>query len=143
MTPGAAFFVAACVGGVVALILGSWIDGLLAEARMISKAATFPWNGCGSPDCQHCVTMGARAGGENVLATQKPSIGRTVHYQSFGTPGGEISSAPRAALITEVEPDGSTVGLFVANPTGCFFNRHVAFSESPKPGCWSWPPRVG
>lgn len=33
---------------------------------------------------------------------QKPSIGRTVHYVSFGTPGGEYTSQCRAAIVTEV-----------------------------------------
>lgn len=79
------------------------------------------------------------------MAEQKPSIGRVVHYQAFGTPGGEHPSVPRAAVITEVgDPSDprSAVGLAVLNPTGMFFNRSVPFSEQPKPGCWSWPPRV-
>ncbi len=75
------------------------------------------------------------------MSEQKPSIGRIVHYQAFGTPGGEHPSVPRAAIITEVG-DGGSVGLFVANPTGLFLNRDVPFSEEPKPGHWSWPPRV-
>lgn len=74
--------------------------------------------------------------------SQKPSIGRVVHYHSYGSPGGEFKSEPRAAMVTEVSEDGATVGLFVMNPTGIFLNRNVAFSEDPKPGCWTWPPRV-
>ncbi|QOC56083.1 hypothetical protein SEA_CLOWN_85 [Gordonia phage Clown] len=35
--------------------------------------------------------------------TQTPSIGRIVHYQSYGTPGGEYLPEPRAAIITEVQ----------------------------------------
>lgn len=69
-----------------------------------------------------------------------PSIGRVVHYHSYGTPGGEYLPEPRAAVITEVT--GETVGLAVLNPTGQFFNRGVPFSDEPKPGYWSWPPRV-
>lgn len=34
--------------------------------------------------------------------TQQPSIGRIVHYQSYGTPGGEYLPEPRAAIITDV-----------------------------------------
>jgi hypothetical protein len=88
---------------------------------------------------------------------QKPSVGRVVHYQSYGTPNGEYTPQPRAAIITElyapgdfkaenlvVEGDGtqSTVGLCVLNPTGQFFNRFVPYAESPTPGHWNWPPRV-
>ncbi|WKW87201.1 hypothetical protein SAVBUCKETDAWG_75 [Gordonia phage Savbucketdawg] len=35
--------------------------------------------------------------------TQQPTVGRIVHYQSYGTPGGEYLPEPRAAIITEVE----------------------------------------
>lgn len=72
---------------------------------------------------------------------QKPTVGRIVHYQAYGTPGGEFPSVPRAAVVTEVDPDGVTVGLCVLNPTGQFFNRGVKFSAESKPGCWNWPPR--
>ena len=71
---------------------------------------------------------------------QLPSIGRIVHYQAYGTPGGEFKSEPRAAIITRVEAD--LVDLCVLNPTGMFFNQGVKFSAEPKPGHWSWPPRV-
>jgi hypothetical protein len=80
----------------------------------------------------------------------KPSIGRVVHYHSYGTPGGEYLPLPRAATITEVGSAQLTpgadpvevVGLCVMNPTGLLFNQRVPFSEDPKPGHWSWPPRV-
>lgn len=85
-----------------------------------------------------------------------PSIGRVVHYQSYGTPGGEYLPEPRAAIITEVhsvswspgagDGDGqkveAVVGLAVLNPTGMFFNERVPFAEEPTPGHWNWPPRV-
>lgn len=32
----------------------------------------------------------------------KPTVGRIVHYQSYGTPNGEYLPEPRAAIITEV-----------------------------------------
>lgn len=79
-----------------------------------------------------------------------PTIGRTVHYHSYGTPGGEYKPAPRAALTT-TDPNvvwssdkgwHLVIGLCVLNPTGMFFNLDVPFSPTPKPGHWSWPPRI-
>ena len=90
----------------------------------------------------------------------KPTIGRIVHYVSFGTPGGEYKSECRAAIVTEV-PDlvenPQTIGLCVLNPTGMFFNRTVphhggdtghdpAGAEIPRRsyrgGTWHWPERA-
>lgn len=73
--------------------------------------------------------------------SQLPSVGRIVHYQSYGTPGGEYLPEPRAAIITEADTS-TTVGLCVLNPTGMFFSRTVPYSDEPKPGHWNWPPRV-
>lgn len=66
----------------------------------------------------------------------KPSVGRIVHYVSYGTPGGEYGRECRAAIVTEVgetwvpdgepKPAGTPVGLAVLNPTGVFFDRGVA-----------------
>lgn len=81
----------------------------------------------------------------------KPSIGRIVHYQSYGTPGGEYLPEPRAAIITAVEcvqlnPGDEelteVVSLAVLNPTGMFFSPKLQFAEVPTPGHWNWPPRV-
>lgn len=71
----------------------------------------------------------------------KPSVGRIVHYQSYGTPGGEYLPEPRAAIVTEVIHEG-TVSLCVLNPSGMFFNQRVEFASEPTPGCWNWPPRA-
>lgn len=71
----------------------------------------------------------------------KATVGRTVHYQAYGTPGGEYKAEPRAAIVTEVLPDTGAVSLCVVTPTGTFFNRGVPYSETPKPGHWNWPPR--
>ncbi len=77
---------------------------------------------------------------------QKPSVGRIVHYQSFGTPGGEYLPKSRAAIITDEQTDNlsdpMTVSLCILNPTGQFFNTCVHYADPPKPGCWSWPPRT-
>lgn len=74
---------------------------------------------------------------------QTPSVGRIVHYVSYGTPGGEYESECRAAIITEVHTSG-TVGLCVLNPTGQFFNRCVNYDEvEQRGGSWHWPVQVG
>jgi hypothetical protein len=84
----------------------------------------------------------------------KPSVGRIVHYQSYGTPNGEYNSHARAAVITGVTPvtgsiaEGTpeeaqyVVALCILNPTGQFFNTDVKYSVEPLPGCWNWPPKV-
>jgi len=77
--------------------------------------------------------------------TTRPTVARVVHYQAYGTPGGEYKSVPRAAIVTQVndaDPSDMTVGLAILNPTGMFFNVAVPYSEEPKPGYWNWPPRV-
>jgi len=83
------------------------------------------------------------------VSEQKPSVARIVHYQSFGTPGGEYTPQCRAAIVTEVgawvtvattKPDSystsegrpirtleqwfydDALALTVCNPTGLFFN---------------------
>lgn len=69
-----------------------------------------------------------------------PSVGRIVHYHSYGTPGGEYKPMPRAAVIAEVF-EGEECAVVVFNPGGLFFNR-CKYAETPTPGCWSWPPRT-
>jgi len=65
---------------------------------------------------------------------QSPTVGRIVHYVSYGTPGGEYAKECRAAIVTEVSPEGNAkgsnfVGLCVLNPTGQFFNRSVEYDD--------------
>ena len=67
----------------------------------------------------------------------KPSVGRIVHYVSYGTPGGEFTSECRAAVITEVQ-NSETVTLCVLNPTGIFFHESNHYEEH-KGGTWHWP----
>lgn len=82
-----------------------------------------------------------------------PSVGRIVHYVSYGTPGGEFKKEHRAAIITEIdEHDPHRVGLCVLNPSGMFFRSLAdggsSFYEPPKGvighhgGSWHWPERT-
>lgn len=70
------------------------------------------------------------------------TVGRIVHYISYGTPGGEFAPEHRAAVVTEVVSENA-VGLCVLNPTGMFFNRGVVFDPTAaSPGSWHWPERA-
>lgn len=79
-----------------------------------------------------------------------PSVGRVVHYVSYGTPGGEYESTCRAAIVTQVVSEGgmdditpARVGLCVLNPSGIFFHENLPQSEtSHVGGTWHWPERV-
>ena len=91
-----------------------------------------------------------------------PSVGRVVHYVSYGTPAGEYASECRAAIVTAVRdyetvPEHGVpyVDLAVLNPTGMFFNQRCRYDEgatSETPGApsarsyaggtWHWPERV-
>ena len=98
----------------------------------------------------------------------QPSVGRIVHYVSYGTPPAAngtqaFTSECRAAVITDVswsdaadQPDWkgddqealpgdeqarpyiADVDLFVMNPTGVFFNEHVDYDASAKPKGGTW-----
>lgn len=74
----------------------------------------------------------------------EPSVGRIVHYVSYGTPGGEYTSQCRAAIVTEAQRgDSDLIGLAVLNPEGMFFNRYVPQSQAEhRGGSWHWPERV-
>jgi hypothetical protein len=73
----------------------------------------------------------------------KPSIGRIVHYVSYGTPKGEFVSTCRAAVVTAVgDPDVEEISLCAINPTGLFFHESCLHEEDVKSGgTWHWPER--
>ena len=66
-----------------------------------------------------------------------PTIGRIVHYKSYGTPGGEYEPECRPAVITEVVHP-QRVGLFVMTPNGSFHN-HSDQDEAQSGGTWHYP----
>lgn len=71
----------------------------------------------------------------------KASLGRIVFYCRYGSPGGEHKPEPSPAIITKVLNDETQeCQLFVINPTGVYFNQ-TPYSETLKPGHWTWPPR--
>jgi hypothetical protein len=77
------------------------------------------------------------------MMEQKASVGRVVHYQAYGTPGGEYPSVPRAAVVTEVhDAETGDIGVCVLNPSGIFFCRVQHDASGTKGGTWRWPPRV-
>lgn len=78
------------------------------------------------------------------MTEQQPSVGRIVHYVSFGTPGGEYGKDCRAAVITEVSPESKgegqeIVSLAVLNPTGTFFNQGCVHHEAQGDDAGGWP----
>jgi hypothetical protein len=102
--------------------------------------------------------------GERRVSDQKPSVGRIVHYVSYGTPGGEYPKTCRAAIVTGLgellpypqhgdgpddlgDDDAQLVDLCVLNPTGQFFSQGVPQDERTardgrEGGTWHWPERV-
>lgn len=73
----------------------------------------------------------------------QPSIGRIVHYVSYGTPGGEFTSECRAAIVAGFPGlNDSQLDLVVLNPTGLFFNRCPQDETGKVGGTWHWPERV-
>ncbi len=71
----------------------------------------------------------------------KPTIGRVVHFITD-----EMRS--HASIITGlVEPEhigaDNVVDLHIMPPGGSAYDlTSVPFSETPKPGHWTWPPRA-
>lgn len=71
------------------------------------------------------------------MSNSTPRVGDTIHYQAFGTPGGEYQSVCRAAIVTEKMGEDGLLGVAVLNPTGMFFNR-VEYDDSGKGGTWHY-----
>jgi hypothetical protein len=67
-----------------------------------------------------------------------PQLGDDVLYFAYGTPNGEFKSVPRAAKITEVDPETQSVKLVIFNPTGLFFSDFLARTDHREPGRWDY-----
>lgn len=79
--------------------------------------------------------------------TQQPSIGRIVHYTRLGTgingqPGNyEGETVP--AIITALFEDGAVaLKIFYYYVEDPWHTDAYPYSETPKPGHWTWPPRT-
>jgi hypothetical protein len=78
---------------------------------------------------------------------QKPSVGRIVHYVGDDYDGEMMTGKTRPAIIVHVNGD-TNVNLQVFTDgsndgaSNTISKKSRVFSESPKPGHWSWPPRV-
>jgi hypothetical protein len=117
----------------------------------------------GAPDAADLLVLAVHQPMERrrPMTEQRPSVGRIVHYVSYGTPGGEYGKECRAAIVTEVPErveNPQTLGLCVLNPTGMFFNRtnpydsgrvladepptHLCDTKEHNGGTWHWPERV-
>lgn len=76
------------------------------------------------------------------MPDHKPTVGRIVHYVSYGTPKGEFTSQCRAAIVAGVNEDGA-LDLAILNPTGMFFNQSVMGDHTENQGgTWHWPERI-
>lgn len=69
--------------------------------------------------------------------TPSITVGRIVHYHSYNEKG----ACAYGAIVTQVNADGS-VELCTFGPNSVYFQHGVNYSEAPKEGHWSFPPRV-
>lgn len=65
---------------------------------------------------------------------RQPSVGDVVHYQSYGTPGGEYLPEPRAAIVTEVEYVHDSEKLTGMYPSGEAMDRAVQWWDNGRGG---------
>ncbi|MFI6819711.1 hypothetical protein ACIBJE_02015 [Micromonospora sp. NPDC050187] len=76
---------------------------------------------------------------------QQPTIGSSVHYQSFVPVGSPEPSVCQPAIVTAVDGevvDGEFVGhldLVVFTRQDSFFNWGTSHTAERHPGTWHWP----
>ena len=79
--------------------------------------------------------------------SDRPTVGRVVHYRSHGSPvlpagSQKYESKCRAAIVTDVTGFSHMAALAVLNPMGLFFDDGCDFDPSArKGGTWHWPER--
>jgi hypothetical protein len=73
--------------------------------------------------------------------TDKPTVGRILHYVSVGHSLGTYSSTCRAAIVTDVK-DETTISLAVFGARGVFFYEKITFDTAKTAGTWHWPERT-
>jgi hypothetical protein len=67
-----------------------------------------------------------------------PYITELVHYESYGTPGGEHPQTCRPAIVIQVnDPQTRRLQLAVFNPNGLYFND-TPHDEGRSGGSWHW-----
>ena len=72
----------------------------------------------------------------------KPTIGHIVHYYSADDAQGACPGKTKAAVVTAVGSE-TIVDLHVMPAREIPYTRvDVPFSDDPKPGHWTWPPRA-
>ena len=97
---------------------------------------------CSLIDCPDPTAVSDQLERNRKVSTPTPSVGRIVHYVSYGTPGGEYGKECRAAILTDV-PSDDACSMAVFNPTGLYFNK-VPYDggQDPAGGTWHWPERT-
>lgn len=74
------------------------------------------------------------------MATTQVTIRRLVSYGDIEVVNNVQNVVDRAAMVTEVEEDGQTVGLHIFHPSIINILRHIPYAETLTMGHWSWPP---
>lgn len=71
------------------------------------------------------------------------TVGRIVHvYADDFETEDQIHGGPIAAIITEVLPDDKAyLCIFPPRQLPGYPRNAVPYSDTPKAGCWTWPPR--
>lgn len=76
-----------------------------------------------------------------VLRTRDTTIPEVI--ERWGTsPDGTLSGKGRPESLVAELPDDFTVDLLSHGLGGDYREYCIPYSETPKPGHWSWPPRV-
>lgn len=83
-------------------------------------------------------------------ASQRPTVGRIVHYQPDRYLDGQWwcqtltadDDVPLAAVVSSVDPGAPLVTLTVFQATRQPHALGRMVSEGTGPGTWSWPPRT-